>query len=312
MKSKKTKKPRKTLKPRSKPKPKKTKKVKGKRKQPKAKAVRGTASAIRIVVKKRKRPVLKKVKKLKVPKDLRFLRMRRHMGMGRSDGFLPALKKHYEEAKDTLERHYNTAKRKLGEFYDENEDVIDTAAKVALGAVGAGALGVGAYSALKNPEVLKQLVKLKDIASDVASPAVKALQRLVRNEEVDSRAPGARTAGPAVSQRQLAPNAKRNGPAAEVIHDVQRIVGDIKIGLMDPYTTSTQRLTMLSILDTQLERLGLLSNLPPQLQPLRYELVGLINDIREQIAPVAPKPMMQQGTQKASAFRYFADDDDDD
>jgi len=91
--------------------------------------------------------------------------------MGRADGFIPALKKHYDEAKETLGRHYETAKKRLGDFYDENEEIIDTAARVAAGALGAGALGYGAYRAFKDPRVLQQLAEMQQFVERTAMPA---------------------------------------------------------------------------------------------------------------------------------------------
>lgn len=97
----------------------------------------------------RSKPKPKKTTKRKQPKT------RAKRGMGRSAGVLPALKRHYESAKD-----------RARQFYNDNERAIRTAAKIALGVVGAGALGYGAYRTAKDPRVAKLAGNLSDMISN--------------------------------------------------------------------------------------------------------------------------------------------------
>jgi hypothetical protein len=160
MKSKTKKKPRKLLKPRSKPRPKpksKPKKKIVKRKLTKTRTVRGRASGTKMY-----RPTMYRIR------DFHF---RPGRPLGSAAGFVDALKGYYNEAKEAIGKTYDKAKAGISKFYNENEEAIDLAAKVVLGALGVSGLGYGAYQLLKTPAVIEAIGKLKDAIGPVTAIA---------------------------------------------------------------------------------------------------------------------------------------------
>lgn len=155
-------------KPLKRPAPKKTKRA---TKVKKIKTLRGSATGARKIGQARKRPSHKKILRLKVPKHLRMM-IPRHMGG--AEGILPALKRHYLEAK-----------KRVGKFYDDHQATIDMASKIALGALGTGALGYGAYKLMNDLPMYDQSPKLTYVASDAQdatmSPAQYAQQVLAND-----------------------------------------------------------------------------------------------------------------------------------
>jgi hypothetical protein len=131
-------------------KPRKPGKKPGKRKHAKPRTVRGTASGSR-------KPVPKKTSK----KSRRPSRSTVKRALGRANGFLPTLRKHYEDARDAVERKYLDARARLGSFYDENRDTIHTAAAVAAAAAAAAGLGYGAYRLAQDADVREYVDNLQ-------------------------------------------------------------------------------------------------------------------------------------------------------
>jgi hypothetical protein len=119
-------------------KPRKPRKKPAKRKQSKPRATksRGSASGGRKLPKTRKRPVAKKTaKKKKTIKKKKSSRSQvKRRGLGRSAGLVDSLRGHYTDARD-----------RLGRFYDENQEAIHRAGKVALALNTVAGLGYGAY-----------------------------------------------------------------------------------------------------------------------------------------------------------------------
>jgi len=144
---KKAKKGKKTGKPRKKP---------LKRKLPKRRAIgsRGTASGVRKSPKSRKRPGAKKTSKKTSKKTIKKKKSTKRY-VGRANGIVSRLRKHYTSAKD-----------KLGQFYDTHKDTIHTVGHLA----GLGALGLGAYQAANayKAQRSRQISKAADAAAERA------------------------------------------------------------------------------------------------------------------------------------------------
>lgn len=92
-------------------------------------------------------------------------------GIGRAEGFLPMLRKQYENAREAVVKNFDKAAERLAQFYNQNRETIHTAGKVALGALGAGALGYGAHH-------LRRELNHRDNVDD----AVRELQGALENE----------------------------------------------------------------------------------------------------------------------------------
>jgi len=108
---------------------------------------------------------------------------------GRADGVISTLRKHYEDARDAIERKYQDTRERLGRFYDENRDTIHTAGKVALGTLAATGLGYGAYRLAQNQDVQNYVDDLRrSLKSRWGNdrPSVSVSSRIVhRNRGVD-------------------------------------------------------------------------------------------------------------------------------
>jgi len=213
-----------------------TKKPLKRKQKPRTKSTRGSASGLR------KRPVQKKKKASK-----KKLKMRR--SSGRAAGVIPSLKKRYSDAKE-----------RLGRFYRENEDAIVAATKIALGVLGTGALGYGAYRALENPDVQRYMDSAKRLANSAAARAV-VFGATARN---------ANHALPVESKAEF--RRQRKQVQARVIENVAEMAEEFleQIGR----TNGSDKLPQLhALIEKQRQRLrDLGNNLPKDLQFRRQEI----------------------------------------